>query len=78
MNHLIKTKKEFNNLKKQEVQDIFTKMNWTNRVFNMIRFIEILDIQQKTASDKVLKDKVFNIANNPKYYGYQGCLASMA
>ena len=29
-------------------------------------------------TDKVLKDKAFAIANNPKYYGYQRGLASMA
>ena len=30
-----------------------------------------------TASDKVLRDKAFNIAKNPKYNGYQRRLASM-
>ena len=31
----------------------------------------------KTAFDKVLRDKAFNIAKNPKYDGYQRGLASM-
>ena len=31
----------------------------------------------KTASDKVLRDKAFNIARNPKYDGYERGLASM-
>ena len=35
------------------------------------------DLKKRTASDKVLRDKVFNIANNPKYDGYQRGLASM-
>ena len=35
------------------------------------------DIARRTASDKVLRDKAFNIAKNPKYYGYQRGLASM-
>ena len=30
-----------------------------------------------TASDKILKDKAFNIAKYPKYDGYQRGLASM-
>ena len=30
-----------------------------------------------TVSDKVLRDKAFNIAKNPKYDGYQRGLASM-
>ena len=32
---------------------------------------------ERTASDKVLRDKAFNIAKNPKYDGYQRTLASM-
>ena len=32
---------------------------------------------RKTASDKILSDKGFNIAKNPKYDGYQRELDSM-
>ena len=35
------------------------------------------DFTRRTASDKVLRDKAFNIAKNPKYDGYQRELASM-
>ena len=35
------------------------------------------DLARRTASDKVLKDKAFNIAENPKYDGHQRGLASM-
>ena len=35
------------------------------------------DIARRTASDKILRDKAFNIARNPKYDGYQRSLASM-
>ena len=35
------------------------------------------DIAIRTASDKVLRDKAFNIAKNPKNDGYQRGLASM-
>ena len=35
------------------------------------------DVRRRTFSDKVLKDKAFNIAKNPKYDGYQKGLASM-
>ena len=35
------------------------------------------DLKRRTFSDKVLRDKVFNIAKNPKYDGYQRGLASM-
>ena len=35
------------------------------------------DLVKRTQSNKILKDKAFKIANNPKYYGYQRRLASM-
>ena len=35
------------------------------------------DLARRTASDKVLRDKAFNIAKNSKYDGYQRGLASM-
>ena len=36
------------------------------------------NLERRTQSNKVLKDKAFEIANNPKYDGYQRGLASMA
>ena len=44
VDHLLKTKKEFKHLKKQEIQTIFTKMNLIKLVFNMICHMEILKI----------------------------------
>ena len=35
------------------------------------------DLTRRTASDKVIRDKAFSIAKNPKYDGYQRELASM-
>ena len=35
------------------------------------------DLAKRTASDKVLRDKPFNIAKNPKYDGYQRGLTFM-
>ena len=35
------------------------------------------DLKRRTASDKVLRDKAFNVAKNPKYDGYQRGLASI-
>ena len=35
------------------------------------------DLARRTTSDKVLRDKAFNIAKNPKDDGYQRGLASM-
>ena len=35
------------------------------------------DLARRTATDKFLRDKAFNIAENPEYDGYQRGLASM-
>ena len=40
-------------------------------------YFDSKDLAKRTQSDKVLKDKAFAIANNPKYDGYQRRLASM-
>ena len=38
-------------------------MTWLMEILNK-------DLTRRTASDKVLRDKAFNIAKNPKYDGY--------
>ena len=35
------------------------------------------DLNRRTFADKVLRDKAFNIDNDPKYGGYQRGLVSM-
>ena len=35
------------------------------------------DLKRRTASDKVLREKAFSTAKNPKYDGYQRGLSSM-
>ena len=35
------------------------------------------NLKRRTTSDKILRDKAFNIVKNPKYDGYQRGLASM-
>ena len=35
------------------------------------------DLAKRTQSDKVLRDKAFEVASDPKYDGYQRGLASM-
>ena len=42
-----------------------------------ITYGDFKDLARRTASDKVLRDKAFNIAKNSKYDGYQRRLASM-
>ena len=40
-------------------------------------YVKSKDLVKRTQSDKVLKDKAFKIAIDPKYDGYQRGLASM-
>ena len=53
-------------------------MNWIKACFQHdMAHGDFKDLVRITQSDKVLKDKAFEIANNPKYDGYQRGLASM-
>ena len=76
MDYLIKKKKEFKNLKKQETQNIFR--NEVDKVCfqHDLAYGDFKDLAKRTASDKVLRDKLFNFAKNLKYDGYQRSLAS--
>ena len=38
---------------------------------------DVKDVPKRKVSDKVLSDKLFKIAKNPKYNGYQRELASL-
>ena len=40
-------------------------------------YVDFKDLARRIASDKVLRNKIFNIAKNPKYDGYQRGLAAM-
>ena len=71
--YLLKTKKGFQNLKKQEIQVIFTKACFQHNM----DYGDFNDLKRRAASDKVLRDKAFDIAKNPKYDGYQRGLASI-
>ena len=65
VDHLLKTRKEFKNLKKQEIR--LDKACFQHDM----AYQDFKDLARRTASDKVLRDKAFNIAKNSKYDGYQ-------
>ena len=70
MVHLLKAKKELKSLCKQETQILFAK-NFSTR------YGKSKDLAKRTQSDKVLRDKAFKTASDPKYDGYKRGLASM-
>ena len=79
VDHLLKTKKEYKNLKKQEIQDINIKYKLAKACFQHdMAYGDFKDVARRTDSDKGLRDKAFNITKNPKYYRYQQGLASIA
>ena len=63
VDHLLKTKKECKILEKQEIHNVFIK---ANQIFG-----DIKDFSRRTVSNKVLHDKLSNVAKNLKYDGYQ-------
>ena len=78
MDRLLKIKEEFKNLKKQEIQNILTKNELEKACFQHdMAYGDFKDLARTAASDNVLRNKVFNIAKNPKHDGYQRRQASM-
>ena len=70
--HLQQTKKEYKNLNGR-----FT-IHLAKACFQHdMAYGDFKDLTRRIASDKILRDKVFHIAKNPKYDGYQRGLASM-
>ena len=62
---LLKTTKEQENLKKQEIQDIFIKTSQKKAYFqDDMPDEDFEDLASGTASDKVLRDKGCNFAKN--------------
>ena len=64
------------------LETVCTNYNHKNQLDNAcfqhdIAYGDFKDLKRRTQSDKVLKDKAFAIASNPKYDGYQRGLASM-
>ena len=52
--------------------------HWNKTCFpHNMAYEDFKDINRRTAADKWLRDKVFNIAINPKYDGYQCGFSSM-
>ena len=71
-------KKELKSLCRQEIQTLFTKNELDKACFQHdMAYGKSKDLAKRTQSDKVLRDKAFKIASDPKYDGYQRGLASM-
>ena len=70
---------------KQRIQK-FMQTGYTNYIYRNeldkacfqhdMAYVDFKDLERRSQSDKVLKNKAFEIASNPKHDGYQRRLAS--
>ena len=73
-----KNKERIQKLKKTGDTSYIYKNELDNSCFEHdMAYGDFSDLKRRTASDKILRDKAFNIAKNPKYDGHQTGLASM-
>ena len=71
MAHLLKAKKQFKNLCRQEIQILFTEMSLIKTCFQHdIAYSKSKGLTKSIPSDKVSRDKEFKIASDPKCDGY--------
>ena len=77
--HSLKVKKEHRGIKETGDSRYIYQNKLDNDYFqNDMGYEDFKNLPRRTASDKVLYDKAFNIAKNPKHDGYQRGLASNA
>ena len=72
LDYLQKVKKEYKNLNKQKIHEQDKACYQYDMTYG-----DFKDLRWRTASDRMLCDKAFGIAKNPKYYRHQRGLASM-
>ena len=78
MDHLLKIKKEFKNLKETGDTSYIYKNELDKACFQHdMAYGDFKDLPKRTAADKVLRDKAFKIASDQIYDGCQRGLASM-
>ena len=72
VDHLLKTEKEFKN------SSFIYKNELDKACFQHdMAYGDFKDLKRRTTSDKILRDKAFNFAKNPKYHGCQRGLPFM-
>ena len=76
LDHLLKTKRKFKILTGDTSYIYKNELDKACFEHDMA-YGDFKDLKRRTASDKILRDKAFNIAKNPKYDRYYRGLASM-
>ena len=75
LDQLLKIKREQKNLNKHEIKYIY-RLDKVCFQHDMA-YGSFKDLNTRTIGDKVLRDKTFNIAKDPKYDGYKRRLTSI-
>ena len=72
MDHLLKTKERIQKFKETGDTSYIYKNELDKACFQYdMAYGDFKDLKRRTTSDKILRHKVFIIAKNPKYDGYQ-------
>ena len=66
-----KNKERIKKLKKQDIQDILIHELDKASFHHDLAYRDFEDLYRRTSADKILRDKAFNIAKDPKSDGYQ-------
>ena len=78
VDHLLNIVKEFKNLEKQLISNIFCRNELNEACFAYDAASSYSnDLAKRTISHKIVKDRAYEIARNSKYEGYQRALAVM-
>ena len=78
MDHLQKNKGRIQKFKEAGDSRYMSQSEISKACFQQGRaYRDFKDITRRTASNRKLRDKLFDIAKNPKYDGYQRGLASL-
>ena len=78
MDHSVRIKKEYKSFKQTGDSRYIYRKELDKACFQHdMAYGDFKDLSNITTADKVLRDKAFNIAEDPKYDGYQRGLASM-
>ena len=73
--YLLKTKEEYKNSKKHEIQGIFVKRIDKVCFQHDMAYRNFKDLPRRTGTDNLI---TFNIDRNPSYDGYERALVSIA
>ena len=77
VDNLLKLKKQFKNIKNQDIQIYYRNKVDKTCFQHDVAYGDFKNLAKRAASDKFLRNRAFNIVKNPKYDRYQRGLVSI-